>query len=117
MNNGIANFIPVGTKISNEPAMACPICGFEYIHPVGIECNSPGTAKGLLRIDSDGVHLDPKQAPIGRGVRITLKFMCEYGHSFEYQLHFHKGQTYVERRMACLPMGRHEQWPDTIWRD
>ena len=99
-----------------DPMLICPACKEGLVHPTAVECRSPGTANGHVRIDSKGVHLDPGQAPSGRGVAITLGFFCECGHAFEYELHFHKGSTFVKRRMRVLPNDM-ERWPTTIWRD
>ena len=96
------NMIPVGTLI-NDPVLVCPICGDNMIHPVAIECRSPGTEEGHVRIDANGVHLDPTKPAIDSGVMITLKFYCECAHVFEYEFHFNQGKTYLKRRMRELP--------------
>lgn len=106
--------IPVTTAFS-EPALVCPECGFEYVHPVAVEC-CPAGPKGFVRIDAKGVHLDPASAPYGRGVDIMLNFFCENGHLFTYRLKFHKGLTFLERTVKDLPEDAKE-YPDTIWRD
>ena len=116
MNGFITNFVPVIEPLADRPALACPICGHSTVHPVGLECRSPGTGKGQVLIDCNGIHLDPQQEPIGRGVMITLSFACEAGHAFEYELHFHEGSTFLCRRMQDLPNDP-EKWPETIWRD
>lgn len=116
MMTQIKDYIPVGCDMLNEPALACPVCGNQYVHPVGVECRSPGTRNGLVRIDADGVAIDPNQPPVDRGTQITLRFVCEASHRFEYVLHFHKGATLVSRAMGSLPRDA-EQWPATIWRD
>ena len=99
-----------------DPMLICPACKESLVHPTAVECRSPGTANGHVRIDCKGIHLDPGQPPSGRGVAITLEFFCECGHAFEYELHFHKGSTFVKRRMRVLP-NEMERWPTTIWRD
>jgi len=45
--------IPTSCKTTHDPALVCPVCGDEYVHPVRLACRSPGTAKGLVVIDSD----------------------------------------------------------------
>lgn len=99
-----------------ESMLICPICQGEMIHPMAVECHSPGTANGYVRINNQGIHLAPTCPPVGRGVMITLKFSCEYGHTFEYEMHFHKGSTFVKRQMYVLPTNS-IQSPNTIWRD
>jgi hypothetical protein len=110
------NYIPVGTEVMGELALACPVCGFEYVHPVGLECHSAGNSAAHVSISADGVAIDPRRGRVGRGTQITLKFICEEGHAFEYTLRFHKGNTLVSRFMTDLPR-QLEQWPATIWRD
>jgi hypothetical protein len=108
------HLIPVTTRMT-EPALACPVCGFEYVHPVGVEC-CPSGPSGHVRIDAQGVHLAPGLAPQGRGVAVTLEFFCENGHLFTYRLAFREGLTFLERTMADVPQDAAE-WPRTIWRN
>ncbi len=110
-----ASLIPVVTN-QQEPALACPVCGFNYIHPVAVECRSPGQANGHLRIDSHGIHLNPMVPPDGRGVDIALTFLCEDGHLFTYHMRFHKGMTFLERTLADAPQ-EVDLRPQTIWRN
>jgi len=109
-------FILTEKNGNSDPMLICPACKENLVHPTAVECHSPGTAKGHVRIDCKGIHLDPDQAPYGRGVVITLEFFCECGHAFEYEMCFHKGSTFVKRRMRVLP-NNVEKWPATIWRD
>jgi len=104
------------TRACGEPALGCPVCGFEYVHPVGLVCHSAGSRNTALRVDAHGIHQNPCNAPWGRGVRITLEFLCEGGHRFDYSLSFHKGWTFVERQMSHKELEFEEQ-PRTIWRD
>ncbi|NLX59687.1 MAG: hypothetical protein GXY74_11430 [Phycisphaerae bacterium] len=108
------HLIPVTTRLT-EPALACPVCGFEYVHPVAVEC-CPSGPRGHVRIDAEGVRLEPVSAPEGRGVAVTLGFLCENGHLFTYRLSVHKGQTFLERTMGNAPRDA-DEWPRTIWRD
>lgn len=92
--------------------LICPRCGFDYVHPVSIDCLPAGDTGGEIHIEKAGVFWNPTQDPIGRGVIIKLTFVCESHHQFAYQFVFHKGQTEVVR---C-------DYPDpkdveTIWRD
>jgi hypothetical protein len=112
----INNYIPVGAELRGEPALACPVCGDQYVHPVELECVSPGTQEGKVTIDAGGIAIDPRHPCEGRGVRITLKFFCEQGHLFEYHLHFSKGSTLVER-YASLSPATADKAKETIWRD
>jgi hypothetical protein len=110
-----APLIPV-VKNLDEPALACPVCGFDYVHPIAIECRSPGQANGRLRVDQHGIHLDPTVPPDGRGVVIALTFLCEGGHLFTYRMRFHKGMTFFERTLADVPQQDAGQF-ETIWRN
>ena len=111
-----ANPIPIDVKNWSFPALICPVCGDAYIHPVGLECRSPGRREGLLRVDARGIFIDPEVGAVGRGVQITLRFWCEQGHRFDYVLSFHKGQTFVEPLIASKEFLTHDR-PATIWRD
>ena len=110
-----APLIPVVRNL-DEFALACPVCGFEYVHPVAVECRSPGQANGHLLIDHQGIHLDPTAPPDGRGVVIALTFLCEDGHLFTYHLRFHKGMTFLERTVADAAQ-EVDLRPQTIWRN
>jgi hypothetical protein len=110
------DFIPFDITDIHTFQLACPVCGDIMIHPVAIECRSPGTEKGNVRIDSDGIHLDPTKPAIDSGVMITLTFHCECGHVFEYEFHFDHGSTYFKRRMRNLSNDP-AYWPNTIWRN
>lgn len=107
--------IPVATSDFMPPRLLCPVCGCDFVHPESLECGSPGRAKGLVRIDSRGLSIDPATEPCGRGVQIALAFACEDGHRFRYILSFHKGQTFAVA--AFLPNLADATGPDTIWRD
>lgn len=107
-----------GVCVFGDPEMfctVCPVCGDTYVHPISIECISPGTEKGKVLINAKGLHLDPEHPCVGRGVAFIIRFACESGHCFSYQFHFHKGVTSVKR----------ESWDaepetcatSTIWRD
>lgn len=102
--------IPLDTDSCDRPALACPICGHNCIHPIGLECLPPGATGGCLKVDADGVHLNPNTTLSERGVRITLAFACESGCRFAYAFQFHKGQTYVSRHLEHTEIR-------TIWRD
>ena len=106
----------VDTENLGQPVLACPVCGCHCVHPVGLECRSPGMRNGILSVNSRGITLDPDYEPSDRGVKITLQFLCESGHRFDYILLFHKGSTLIDLLMSplALPVEKH---PDAIWRD
>lgn len=104
------------TRSASGPTLVCPICGNDYVHPISVEVLPPGAVRGVLRVNADGIYLDPWPQPDGRGVRTTLAFLCEAGHTFYYVLHFHKGMTFIKRRVGTTyPDLCHT--PETIWRD
>ena len=109
------DFIPVGSEMLGEPALRCPVCESQYVHPEAVECRSPGTKHGFVRIDCDGIAMDPRVPPVRRGTQITLAFAGECGHRFEYVFHFHKGATLVARSMRECPRDE-KHWPMVIWR-
>lgn len=106
----------VGYGYGSHPALLCPVCGFEYVHPVGLTCQSAGRANTRLRVDAEGIHQDPLSSPSGRGVRITVEFLCESGHRFDYSFQFHKGWTFIEREANPQAL-EVDQRPQTIWRN
>lgn len=101
-----------------EPCLACPVCGSNYVHPTGIICLPPGgNGRGILKIDAEGVHLNPTVKPNVRGVSISLEFLCERGHTFVYRLEFHKGQTYIHSRTSEDDGEGKDCSAATIWRN
>lgn len=111
------SYIPVARSVgADKPALLCPVCHDEYVHPVAVCVVPAGRSSGALTVTAAGLRLDPTVAPIGRGVAITLSFVCEQGHEFEYMLHFHKGMTFIERCIGPTYSNPCDA-PDTIWRD
>jgi len=106
-------FMPI-TFESDEPILTCPVCDCYYVHPVGLECRSPGTAKGHVLIDNRGIHLDPEAPPFDRGVKIILHFTCECGHAFDYEFHFSEGNSLVNCQTSLLSSSSVLR-PKTIW--
>ncbi len=104
--------IPVELWCEDRYALVCPVCGYDYIHPVKVTCNPAGAAGGAISIDSKGFHWSKGPKPLGRGVHLELTFGCECDHRFTYSLQFYKGQTFVEK--ASEECGA--DW-NTIWRD
>lgn len=109
-------YVPIDSTTMGEPVLACPVCGFYCVHPVALECRSPGTKKGHLKVDSNGIHLDPQLPPVGRGVMIAIRFVGECGHAFNYTFHFHKGSTAFFLDVIQKAKGVVLE-ADTIWRD
>ena len=70
----------------------CPICNYEYCHPVEIYVNAGGV---ITIINSKGTRITDGEIT-GRGVIYGIKYFCESGHSFWEKFQFHKGNTYKE---------------------
>jgi hypothetical protein len=103
--------------ISHNPnEVKCPVCGYEYVHPVVLKVESvPGDTIGY--INRDGLHTVPSHAAERiRGIQRTTTFLCEEAHQWDEVRAFHKGIT--SQAIECEP-----DWSDfecalmTIWRD
>jgi len=111
-----ASYIPMtALACANQPTLLCPACHDPYVHPVGVTVLPAGKTPGSMTITAKGLQLDPTVPPAGRGVVITLSFECEQGHAFAYELSFHKGWTFIRRRIGSGP--RDSTADETIWRD
>ena len=89
--------------------LVCPICGFEYVHPIGVKVTRE---KETTEVTSKGISIHEAENP-GRGVIIELEFVCENGHHGVMGFKFHKGSTFVGYRELPELEGKWE----TIWRD
>ncbi len=98
-----------------ETLVKCPVCGFDYTHPVAVEVY-PFEATKRITIDNTGFDIDSTfQKPGTRGVGISVRFVGECSHAWTQTFQFHKGQTEVKvTRDADIPLG---EMPPTIWRD
>lgn len=110
MANSIHSVIPI-SRDDSRPALLCPVCGTDYVHPVGVAVLPAGALRAEVTVRADGLHIDRPVAPVGRGVLIRLMFQCESRHAFTYHLHWHKGQTYLSGVSARAK----DDWPNTIW--
>jgi hypothetical protein len=87
----LALFQPVSWETDNDCIMTCPVCGFDYTHPVG----------AYTRLGSDtfeaGVY-DGTRALDVTGYRrsaLVVRFYCEGGCRFALVVQQHKGQNFV----------------------
>ncbi len=88
--------------------LACPKCGHDYVHMTKVTVHRKND---LTEITNEGIKVTENKNT-SRGVRVTIRYDCEYGHVGNIVLYFHKGMTYFE----------HEELPETerlpdIWRD
>jgi len=102
----------IKVPVDSQGHLLCPVCGFEYVHPIGVNVNPAGRGGGMVDITADGVAMTRVLAPDGRGVTVAIRYGCEDGHLFELRFHFHKGNTEV----SLKPVGTGREWK-TIWRD
>jgi len=103
-------------EFKEEAKVTCPVCGFDYVHPISVRCVPAGAAGGSITVTAHGIHRDRRDSVDGRGVVIELGFSCEGGHIFTQGFTFHKGQTFVNvddiTRLVDV-----EPAPITIWRN
>jgi hypothetical protein len=100
-----------------ESAVLCPVCGWEYTHPVALKAE-PVSGDTVVYINRDGIRtFVSRAAETIRGIRITTTFLCEEGHQWEDEERaFHKGIT--SQTVSRGPDHEHpDLWPSTMWRD
>ena len=90
--------------------LVCPICGFEFVHPISVRVTRE---KETTEITGKGIFIRDAEN-LGRGVIIELEYVCENGHHGIIRLRFYKGSTYVGH--VELPELKHDEW-ETIWRN
>jgi hypothetical protein len=106
----------LGEHYAGEKNLACPVCGEDYVHPVGVMV-SPLRGREVVYINADGVHIEEfDMARRVRGVEIVSTFVCEGGHQWEEARRFHKGITLHEVRHTATYDVADELFPGTIWR-
>lgn len=88
----------------------CPLCAFEYVHPVGVVIIPINGQK--LTTNGTTILLEPC-VPEGRGTVIALQYWCEgCHHAFLLRYAFHKGVTEVTVEDRGITDGTHEMWRD-----
>jgi hypothetical protein len=98
------------------PHILCPVCGWEYVHPVALKVE-PVSGYTIVYINRDGLRTFATTAAERiRGIQITTTFLCEEGHSWDEERAFHKGITSQEVRRGP-DWEEPELMPTTIWRD
>ena len=94
---------------NDEPALCCPVCGFDCVHPVEVVVEQ-GQTKTVVTRETTQVEAT-NRGTMKRGSLIILRFVCEDGHEFAYQFEFHKGTTSCELN-AGLDSGLGGLWRD-----
>ena len=108
---GLQNIIQyVGYGGYQNYRIVCPVCGFEYVHPIGVRVTRE---KEVTEITSKGISIRDATNP-GRGVIIEFEYVCENGHHGAITLTFHKGETYLGHEE--LQQLEHDEW-ETVWRN
>ena len=96
---------------SYDKRIVCPVCGYEYAHPVAVYalCNQ-------TRYSITATGLETEMGDFGvstRGVILVREYLCEMHHRWYEIEQFNKGETFIETRIAEPLIGP----TATIWRD
>jgi hypothetical protein len=96
----------------DAPVLCCPECSCPYVHIAEADIDQ----RHVRAIAScDNIAVQPGTRRNGhKGSTIKLSFFCEYGHWFEYEFEFLKGNTFV--RLSTADLREPEQMPE-LWRD
>jgi len=97
----------------NEPVIACPVCGGDYVHIRAVE-----THQNHTHVHVHGDDCDVTSTTAGsrnRGSSVTIRFWGECGHEFSYTWSFHKGNT----RIFLHDVDKPDPYviPSLLWRD
>lgn len=90
--------------------LACPVCGFEYVHIAGVSVYQGKTSTVITGERTLVTAIEPDDSR--RGSEACLMFTCESGHGFRYKFEFRKGFVLVDLE-SCPDM---ENAPE-LWRD
>ena len=94
-------------------ALLCPMCWSDLVHPVRLACTGPGRMRGLLKLDSDGVHIDHTIVTPPADRVLVLLLQCVNGHAFSYGLRMERGQAVIERHVHAGLKGGALLWQDS----
>jgi hypothetical protein len=95
-----------------DTVLCCPVCACDFVHPSLVRVEQ-GQTETLVTRETTRV-LGTDRGLLHRGSRTTLEFWCENGHSFAYELQFHKGRTQCELSMRRLETNESR---DELWRN
>lgn len=93
--------------------LCCPVCGFEYNHPIRVVVNRGGVVDVI-----EGWTDAPRRFqtfPTNSGSSIWLEFDGECGHVWALHFQFHEGITLVAEE--AHPVGSTAEQPTEFWRD
>ena len=110
----------IGSKGNTWEETVCPYCDCDCIHPINVRVY-PVKGKTEYEINSKGVSArNSDAAKSQRGVSIVIRFQCEYGHIWDTEFLFNKGDTSVHntliRELGGDEMLEGSKVPDVIWR-
>ncbi len=81
--------------------LTCPVCGDAHVTPTALASTSLLGQRGEVRVDQDGLHLDPAVPSAEAGSAIAITFRCGAGHLFGLRLRTIYESTTAE--MIALP--------------
>ena len=103
----------ISTALLNEPVIACPVCGYDYVHIRDVQVN-----QNHVHVHVHGDNCDVTRTTAGsqnRGSSVTIRFAGECQHAFAYTWSFRKGNvTMTLHDVASIAP---PQWPSCLWRD
>ena len=88
----VADFrLIISTATLNEPVIACPVCGYDYVHIRDVQVHQN---HNHVHVHGDDCDVTRTTAGSGnRGSSVTIRFFGECEHAFAYTWSFHKGNT------------------------
>jgi hypothetical protein len=99
-----------------EGMVLCPVCKFEYTHPVRVEADQGGE---VVEVSHDGPGFLRRESS-ARGTVIHIDFYCEQLHEFRVSFQFHKGETFFWTSGGQeIPIDADgcPSFPPALWRD
>lgn len=93
--------IAITTPAPRRGCLTCPVCGDTHVTPTTLASTSLLGQRGEVRVDEDGLHLDPAAPAAEAGSAIAITFCCGSGHLFGLRLRTIYESTIAE--MVALP--------------
>jgi len=93
--------IAIAAPAPRRGRLTCPVCGDAHVTPSTLASTSLLGQRGEVRVDQDGLHLDPAVPSAEAGSSIAITFRCGSGHLFGLRLRTTYETTTAE--MIALP--------------
>ena len=93
--------IAIAAPAPRRGRLTCPVCGDAHVTPSALASTSLLGQRGEVRVDQDGLHLDPVAPAAEAGSVIAVTFHCAGGHLFGLRLRTIYESTTAE--MVALP--------------